>query len=99
MMLWNILRTSDYPLAILVRTQLPLFSVLPHLLWQAESVSLAGNVSLLSPAAVLSACYPHFMGHLKATISSDVHHVGLEAIQFSKLKVPRLPSSPPHDLL
>jgi hypothetical protein len=50
-------------------------------------VSLAGNISLLSSPDVLAACYPHFMGYLKSTVRSEEQHVGLEAIQFSKLKV------------
>jgi hypothetical protein len=70
--------------------ELPTILTSPLLSSQAEAVSLAGNVSLLSSPTVLSACYPHFMAYLKATVSSDPqqqsHHVGLAAIQFSKLK-------------
>lgn len=54
---------------------------------QSEAVSLAGNVSLLSPSDVLSACYPHFMAYLKNTVSSEDHHHGIAAIYISKLKV------------
>jgi hypothetical protein len=53
-------------------------------------VSLAGNVSLLSSPEVLTACYAPFMGYLKATVQSEDRRAGLEAIQFSKLKVSSL---------
>lgn len=50
-------------------------------------MSLAGNVSLLSPVEVLSACYPHFMAYLKGTVSSTEQYHGLASIHISKLKV------------
>lgn len=83
MVLWNILKNPDYPVVLLVRKFLSEFLTCI----KAESVSLAGNVSLLSSEDVLIACYPHFMAYLKEAVCNFEHPDTQQQLQISKFKV------------